>query len=135
MSKAALKESTTVLPRLYIFHVDGKGNGVFSLDRVFEGELVEECVFLSVSRAEGELIDKFVPSLSSYQFAWNESDDTAAFGFAMGNGEVYNHSNKPNVRLERDFAAKRMRFIALRDIVPHEELTIDYGISLWFDER
>jgi SET domain-containing protein len=44
-----------------------------------------------------------------------------------------NHSDTPNASFTRDFDALTMTFTALRDIEVGEEITIDYGIPLWWE--
>ena len=43
-----------------------------------------------------------------------------------------NHSDTPNARFTRNVKALSMTFTALRDIKAGEEITIDYGIPVWW---
>ena len=126
---------TTAHTHLYIAESPGRGRGVYSTEPIRSGELVEECIALVISHAEGILIDKNVEELSHYQFAWNEENPDEAFAFVLGYGSLYNHASPPNIICKRDFKNKKMRFLACRDIAPHEELTFDYDIPLWFEAR
>jgi SET domain-containing protein len=44
-----------------------------------------------------------------------------------------NHSAEPNAKFVRNIEALTMTFTALRDITAGEEITIDYGIPIWWD--
>ena len=63
--------------------------------------------------------------LGRYCFVWD--DDTGSVGFVLGRGSLINHSYTPNVTPEKQFRARMMRFVALRDIEVGEELTINYN--------
>ena len=53
-------------------------------------------------------------------------------GSRGGNGTHYiNHSCSPNAFMK--VLHDHILFIALRDIEPGEEITIDYGCALWFE--
>jgi len=54
--------------------------------------------------------------------------------FAIGLGSMFNHSNKPNLGFQRDFANKLIRYSSLREIEEGEELCISYGPNLWFPD-
>ena len=45
-----------------------------------------------------------------------------------------NHSTDPNAGFTRDFESLTMTFIALREIEAGEEITIDYGSPVWWDD-
>ncbi|CAO3634142.1 unnamed protein product [Cunninghamella blakesleeana] len=56
------------------------------------------------------------------------------YALALGLGSMFNHDNKPNVGFVRDFNNNMIKYIALRDIQPNEELNISYGSNLWFED-
>ena len=75
-------------------------------------------------------------TLMNYVYAWGA--DTV--GVALGYGSMYNHSYKPNARYF-DLPLQRKEFVALRDIQPGEEVTINYNgepkdkKAVWFEVK
>lgn len=67
--------------------------------------------------AEQTVIAKFV-------FSWD--DRTGSMALAIGRVSLLNHSYEPNLAAEKRIASRIIRFTALRDIEPGEELTINY---------
>ena len=68
------------------------------------------------------------PELADLPHDWDEEHGCLVFG-AM---QFTNHSDAPNSSFARDIEALTMTFTALRDIEAGEEITIDYGIPLWW---
>jgi SET domain-containing protein len=50
----------------------------------------------------------------------------------LGYASLVNHSTTPNCDTVRHIEALAHDLIALRPIASGEELTIDYGMALWF---
>ena len=50
----------------------------------------------------------------------------------LGYTSLLNHSDRPNCDFVRHIDALALDLLAVRDIAPGEELTIDYGLTLWF---
>ncbi|KAG0055191.1 hypothetical protein BGZ83_009367 [Gryganskiella cystojenkinii] len=67
--------------------------------------------------------------LDHYTYRWQ-----GGMALALGLGSMFNHSNKPNVGFQRDFANKVIRYTTLREIKENEELCISYGPNLWFPD-
>ncbi|KAG0249844.1 hypothetical protein BG011_008878 [Mortierella polycephala] len=67
--------------------------------------------------------------LDHYTYRWQ-----GGMALALGLGSMFNHSNDPNVGFQRDFDNKLIRYTALREIYPGEELCISYGTNLWFPD-
>jgi SET domain-containing protein len=99
----------------------GKGRGVFARRPICKGEVIERVPVLVLSAAEYQNgLDGTL--LAGYVFAWGEGE----IALALGYGSLYNHSYRPNARYE-DVAPRTKQFIALRDIVPGEEVTVNYN--------
>ena len=95
------------------------GRGVFTLDKVKKGALVERSDVIELG---------VVPSfMSNYHF--HDPFDTNTSLIALGTGSLYNHAgNRSNVGYDvTNEVNKKIEFRALRDIQPGEELFIDYG--------
>src|SRR5213078_3927008 len=77
--------------------------------------------------------------LCEYAFDWGEHDEQAAI--ALGYVSIYNHSYSPNAQLEELLDELMMEVVAIRDIEPDEEITINYNGDpakqdpLWFTEQ
>jgi hypothetical protein len=50
----------------------------------------------------------------------------------LGYASLVNHSPNPNCRFVRYIEAQALDLLAIRDIAAGEELTFDYGMTLWF---
>lgn len=118
-----------------------KGRGVFAGRALGVGEVIEECPVVLI-RKPYEAIHK---ELKTFVFYWEvPGSKTVTQALALGYGSLYNHANPSNMRYETDGEALIMRFVAVRDISPDEELTINYnadgGASAsdddwWFEEK
>ena len=53
----------------------------------------------------------------------------------LGLGSLFNHSNPPNLDYRVDEDNLIIKFYAAKDIDKDEELTIFYGVNLWFDKH
>ena len=100
--------------------VNGKGRGVFARRRIHKGTLIERVpvLIVPVASLKGGLHS---PVLSRYFYLW--SRDKVAI--SLGYGSLYNHSFKPNAHYEH--GKMSIRYLALRDIEPGEEITINYN--------
>jgi SET domain-containing protein len=107
--------------RIEVKRVKGKGRGVFAVDPIAEGALIERVPVLVMPLADVKNADEWT-GLASYVFMWGV--ETVAL--ALGYGSLYNHSYKPNARYN-DEAPQTKTFVALRDIAPGEEITINYN--------
>jgi uncharacterized protein len=111
----------------------GKGRGVFARRPIRKGEVIERVPVLVLSAAEYEE-GMDVTLLAGYVFAWGEGQ----IALALGYGSLYNHSYRPNARYQ-DVTPRTKQFVALRDIRPGEEVTVNYNGSpksrakVWFD--
>lgn len=101
----------------------GKGRGILAGRRFSAGEVVDAAPVVVVPPGEWSLLEQ--TELGRFCFVWD--DDKGSVAVALGRGSLFNHSWTPNVTPEKRFGSRRMVFIALRDIEPGEELTINYG--------
>jgi hypothetical protein len=97
------------------------GRGVFAARRFVTGEEVEVCPTVEVPDAA------VVGGLGDYVFG--SGHDGSAL-LLLGFGMLYNHSAAPNVEYVQG-EETTIAFVALREIEPGEELTIDYGREWW----
>ncbi len=102
---------------------NGKGRGVYARAFIAEGTIIERAPVVVIPAVE---IDEnpYDTVLTRYCFQWGR--DTVAL--VLGYGSLYNHSYRPNAYY-RDRRPRVKEFIALRDIAPGEEITINYNGS------
>ncbi len=112
-----------------------KGRGVFATRKFLKGELIEQAPVIAIPADQVKLIQQTV--LKHYYFEWGENDDEGAI--VLGYGLMYNHSYTPNAIYVFRESDHLMEFVALKEILPDEEILVNYnGISgsqapLWFD--
>jgi SET domain-containing protein len=117
--------------------VEGRGRGMFATRRFLKGELIERAPVVVIDEKKWPNAAKTI--LSDYAFDWGEKDEHAAI--ALGYISIYNHSYSPNAQLEQMLDELMMEIIAIRDIDPGEEITINYNgdpdnqDALWFTQR
>ena len=126
---------STQLPGLYLRDDEFKGRCVFTTQALSEGDMIELCPAIILSRSDTEKIH--ATGLHDYYFIWDLNEGSSAI--ALGYGSLYNHSSSPNAEFETDHSSRMIKIIASRDIEAHEEICLDYtsGLKtehgLWFD--
>ena len=108
------------------------GRGVFCASGAAVGQVLERCPVLVVPSEELEYLDRTV--LNAYYYGWEDDAGAVALGF----GSLYNHAGEgANADYVRDAGDDVIEIVAIRDIRPGEEVTIDYtragAQELWFD--
>ena len=126
-----------ILPCLYIAGTEQMGRGVFTLENIKKGTVIEESPVIVMSRKERRLLDKTL--LHDYIFEWGEKKDQCCM--ALGYVPVYNHSYKSNCEYEMDFERQVITIKAVHFIKAGEELFINYNgnwndnKTVWFDAK
>jgi SET domain-containing protein len=113
-----------------------RGRGVFASRRFVSGEVVEVAPVL-VLKVD---YDALPALLKTYVFDWTTLTGVPrSQAVALGYGSMYNHANPANLRYVADARQNVMRYVAVRDIEPDEELTINYnavgGVHEWDDDN
>jgi hypothetical protein len=119
-------ESAMNNPDLRLSHIPGKGRGVTANKRFSKGELIEEDPVIELPDPEWQELEK--TALKDYYFVWTE----CSTAIPLGNGALLNYSETPNAEAIRNLQSQSMAFVALRNIEPGEEITIDYNSPPWF---
>ena len=127
-----------VMADLWVRESSSKGRGVFAARLFDEGETIEICPVIPLSAEDAGKLDD--THLYNYYFGWGPDNRGAAI--ALGYGSLYNHSYTPNAVYRKLYADGAIHFVALRPIVPGEEIFVSYnfpnagdGGSLWFEVR
>ncbi len=130
---APVIEAAISAPRhaaLRVAERQGRGRGLFAGAPLREDELLETAPVLPLRREE---LGARREGIFSYPFDW--PDPPYAEAIVLGVMSLLNHSPDPNAWFETDIPNRVIRLYALRDIAAGEEITIDYGIALWFEYR
>ncbi len=121
-------------PGLYIAHSHGRGRGVFTIEDISEGDLIEVCPIIKIPKRELPIIHKTI--LHDYYFLWGEDLEDCAI--ALGYGSMYNHELHPNANFILDIENETIDIEAVKDIKAGEEITLNYHgepgdeSDLWF---
>ncbi len=124
-------------PNLLIAASGIHGKGVFTTSLIREGEIIEICPVIVIPTEDVTTIHQTI--LHDYYFIWGEDDSCAAL--ILGYGSIYNHAYEPNAEYYPDFQDNVLRVYALHDILPGEEITVNYNgdpsdpSKLWFEEE
>ena len=122
---------TLHLPRHPAVHVTtypGKGRGLVAAAPIRAGELLEAAPVVPLRRDQ---LGARTDGIFGYPFDWPDPPYVEAV--ALGMISLINHATTPNADWELDIPNKAIRLTATRDIAAGEEITIDYGIPLWFE--
>jgi SET domain-containing protein len=118
--------------RLEVCTCPERGRGVFAREPIVTGTVVEAAPVIIVPATECRLLDRTI--LHNYYFHWDGDPDGEGRG-ALGLGLVSlcNHASRPRARVDRNLVRHTLDLVAITDIGPGEEITIDYGCELWFE--
>jgi len=118
---------------LEVRKTQNRGLGVFATQNFRLGDLIECARVLVVPRNE-ILISLSNSVMRNYVFMWGER-----LGVPTGYGPFYNHSYQPNAHHVKHLDLGQIEYIAIKNILAGEEITINYGgspdctDSMWFD--
>lgn len=122
---------------LRITEMGRRGRGVVADARISRGQLVERSPVLVIPSTDRAAVDGTI--VFTYVFMWEhdtvEEDlyrHEGRAAIALGFTSLLNHAYAPNCTFVRHIDELVLDLIALRDIEPGEELTIDYQMTLWF---
>jgi len=110
-----------------IQQTSSKGLGVFAVNHIKQGEIIERCPVLVVNKSDKTSLYSQYDVLKNYTFQWAED-----IAVVWGHGSLYNHSNRANATYYRDLQFNTMIFQSLQDIAPGEEICISYGGEQYF---
>ena len=109
----------------------GRGRGIFAREAIAPGTLIEAAPIIVLPASDCAALDSTI--IYDYYFHWDGDPDGVGRG-AIGLGLVTlcNHSTRPLARVDRNYARQTLDLIAIAEIRPGQEVTIDYGCALWF---
>lgn len=99
----------------------GKGLGVFATELIKKDEIIEECHLIEADNLRHH------PNLERYLFSYPKKSSPFYHMIALGYGSIYNHSSSPNADWNEHDTLKAFKFFAIKDILPGEEIVIEYN--------
>jgi hypothetical protein len=123
---------------LRVVHLGKRGRGVVAERRIAAGELVERSPVLIIPHEQRAAVDP--TNVGNYIFLWEPGTtgedlyrQEGRAAIALGYTSLVNHSPEPNCAFTRHFEALALDLYAIRGIEEGEEITFDYGMTLWFE--
>ena len=123
---------------LRVVDLGARGRGVVAERRIEAGELVERAPVLIIPHEERAAVDP--TNVGNYIFLWEPGTtgedlyrQEGQAAIALGYVSLVNHSSRPNCAFTRHFDARVLDLHAIRAIEAGEEITFDYGMTLWFE--
>jgi SET domain-containing protein len=114
-------------PKIKVDYSPIHGRGVFALDKIEKGEIIEECHFIELVEKDYSNLDESIQDIS---FAWPLLGTSHAI--VLGFGSIYNHSDNNNASWTTDSEKMCYRFYAVSDILPGDEICTNYMKTLNF---
>lgn len=118
-----------------ISKVPDSGRGVFARIDIKKGEIIEVCPVIEIPKHDFANVNQSF--LVTYFFSFGKDKDQLVV--ALGFGSIYNHTYEPNATYRQKAEEQIMEFIALKDILKDEEITVNYNdgdpedkTPLWF---
>lgn len=102
-----------------------KGRGVFADEYISKGDRIEVCQLLILN------YNDICEGLEGYVYQYSATK----VALALGNGSLYNHSERPNANFYFDTRKKVLILEAKRGIFPGEEISINYGYTRKMKEK
>lgn len=112
------------------------GRGVFTINEILKGSLIEICPMIVLPKEEVKIIHG--TKLHDYYFTWGIDQKQCAI--ALGFGSLYNHTKNSNAEYNLNLADETIEIIAVKKILSGEEITINYngesgdGEKVWFEK-
>jgi len=107
------------------------GRGLYATQDINKGELIFVAELLVLSETDTKLVN--LTDLQYYTFKYNEKQDC----LVLGDGEIFNHADQPNVgyQLVKHASEDRqiMLFHAIQDVKQGDQLMIDYAADTKVD--
>lgn len=124
-------------PYLHVDQTSGRGRGVFTIERIPAGTIIEIAPVIVMELSDREHLDKTL--LHDYIFEWGKEKKQCCM--ALGLIPMYNHDYKSNCEYFMDFEDNTIMVKTVRTVERGEELTINYngdwndGKKIWFDVK
>lgn len=121
MTNTALESN----PKVVIAPSPVHGLGVFAVEAIAKGELIEECPCLPLEHG----YERLSSVINHYLYEWPLNGNGRAV--VWGSASIFNHSEQANASWQTHDGPPRYVFEARRTIAAGEEIFIDYGREYW----
>ncbi len=115
--------------------IPDSGRGVFARVDIKKKDIIEICPLIEIPVNDFANINQSF--LVTYFFSFGKAKNKLAI--ALGFGAIYNHTYTPNATYKKIPRESIMKFIALKHIKKHQEITVNYNngdpddkTPLWF---
>lgn len=112
-----------IAKKIEIKESHGKGMGVFSIEPIKLGEVIEECHIVRLPTKKWEKTNL----LLDYRFCYPPGNNWVEYVLPLGYGCIYNHNNDNNADWKNHPTERALQFYAVRDIEVGEEICTNYG--------
>lgn len=116
--------------KVCIAHSKIHGRGVFAVEDIVSGELIERCPLIPMENRSKYHTDGAVWRYC-YPKPYCECSECKNHGFlffmVLGNGMIYNHQDNNNAEWSFDYKKLYSDVVATRDIKKGEEIFVNYG--------
>ncbi len=109
-----------ISPKLVVRATKNKGRGVFALEPMARGEVIEVSPVLLIPARESE--EFFASFVAHYMF---ETDTGKRFAIGLGYTSLYNHSKTANA--EFSVSKTALKINTIRAVKAGDEVTVRYG--------
>ncbi len=122
-------------PSIKVLSSGPRGRGVVAQRAFRKGELIEAAPVLVIPEREWKALEN--TTLYNYGYAFGEGTQDMAIAFGLGS--LYNHSYQPNACYVKRVAERTLDYVAIKDIQPGEEITVNYNGKpesqepMWFE--
>ena len=110
-------EDIRISPKIKVKDSPLQGKGVFAIEPIQSGEIIEVSYCIVIPKEEYK---NYIGTLSRYWFSLGND-----WGVGLGYASIYNHSQSPNIRADRE-GKYDIKFTAIKDIKVGEELCHKY---------
>ena len=111
-------------PKIEVKKSNVHGYGVFAKEDIKQGEILEECHFISINPQLWETLSR--TQLVRYVFNYPKQAYPKECTWPLGNGCIYNSSTSPNADWITDTQRRLFVFSAIQDIKKGEEICTAY---------
>ena len=123
-------------PKLEVKKSSIHGYGVFASDDIKQGEILEECHFMSIPY-DHNIVNNLpeIKNILNFPFLF-PIDNPTELAWPFGNGCIYNSSKNNNADWSTDIHRRLFIYKAIKDIKKGQEICTNYQNNLdWCDKN
>jgi len=115
--------------KVKVVKISEKGMGVIATEDIKNGETIEVCPIVFISKAEALFFETEETPLKFYYLQLEDESERSCL--MLGYGSLYNHSLNPNAEVDynEEKSERVIYFKAIKDIKAGEEIVYDYDFD------